>query len=145
MKKQIIAEIILAGLMLAMGYFGFELGKQINGCRQEASQKANLPSYDIVENVITTAYSSDHNQTDSTPYITSTQERCFYGGCAVSREMEKIAPMGSKIILDNKEFYVNDRMSHKWTGYMIDLWMETRADAKRYGKQRKGIVIIIQK
>ena len=142
MKKQIVTGLILIVLMLEMGYLGFELGKHRKGCRQEVGQKANLPSYSIIENVIATAYSSDPNQTDSTPDITATQEKCFYGGCAVSRAMEEFAPMGSKIICDNREFFVNDRMSHKWKDLRIDLWMESREDAIKYGKQRKGVVVI---
>ena len=99
-------------------------------------------SYELVYDVVVSAYSSTENQTDSTPTITATLETCYYGGCAVSKKMEKIAPMGSKIIFDSREYYVNDRMNEKWEGWMVDIWMETKEDATIYGRQRKPVVVV---
>ena len=99
-------------------------------------------SYELVYDVVVTAYSSEEEQTDSTPTITATLEECYYGGCAVSRDMEKIAPMGSTIIFDNRKWIVNDRMNKKWRGWMVDIWMETKEEATIYGRQRKPVVVM---
>ena len=98
----------------------------------------NVWSYDAT----ITAYNSDESQTDSTPFITATGERVRIGGCAVSRAMEKIAPMGTTIIIDGMKYYVNDRMNQKkWNDLRLDIYMLSKEEADIYGKQKKVIII----
>ena len=95
----------------------------------------------IVDTLVT-AYDSEKNQTDSSPYITTTQEKCVSGGIAVSRPLELLAPMGSIIIIDGIEYTVNDRMNKRWHDLRADIWMPDKDDAIRYGKQEKRAVVI---
>ena len=97
----------------------------------------------IVDTIVT-AYDSEKNQTDSSPYMTTTQEKCVPGGIAVSRPLELLAPIGSIIIIDGIEYTVNDRMDKRWHDLRADIWMPDKDDAIRYGKQEKRVVIIVE-
>ena len=57
----------------------------INAHIKQLQTKSTI-DWAIVDTLIT-AYDSEKNQTDSSPYMTTTQERCVPGGIAVSRQI----------------------------------------------------------
>jgi len=97
--------------------------------------------------VISTAYSSSKDETDSTPFITATGERVNKkGGCAVSRSMERITPMGSKIYMleagKAREYEVNDRMAKRIFYNAIDIWKPSKQEALEWGRQRVRVIVL---
>jgi len=109
-----------------------------------SSQTKSLPAIEwCIADITATAYSSSRDETDDTPDITTTGEKCFWGGCAVSRPLEQLAPMGSIIIVDGIEYRVNDRTNKRWNDLRMDVWFPSKEEAKKYGSQKKRAVIII--
>ena len=104
-------------------------------------QTKSTINWAIIDTLVT-AYNSEKNQTDSSPHITITGEKCYQGGIAVSRPLELLAPIGSIIIIDGIEYTVNDRMDKRWHDLRADIWMPDKDDAIRYGKQEKRAVVI---
>lgn len=89
--------------------------------------------------VLTTAYNSLPEQTDSTPFITAsgTQTRDGIVAC-------NCLPFGTVIEIDGKFYEVEDRMNSRYTCdgiWKVDIWMEHYEDAKQYGKQTTTIKI----
>lgn len=91
--------------------------------------KARAPRYTI--KVLTTAYSSTPDQTDSTPFITAANTQVRPGVVAAN-----FLPFGTKLRLPkhfpDQTFVVEDRM-HQRFSERIDIWMETREAAKQWG------------
>lgn len=89
---------------------------------------------------IITAYSSDEDQTDSTPFITASGERVRDGIVAAN-----FLPFGTKIkipkLFGEKIFVVKDRMAKRF-GDRVDVWVHDRVAAKRIGVQKAEIVVL---
>lgn len=92
--------------------------------------------------VFATAYSSDAAQTDATPFITATGTRTRPGVLAVSRDLLRTYPYGTRVRLEdpsgrnpwlsNRVFIVEDTMNPRFTN-RIDVWMGSRAQALQWG------------
>lgn len=78
--------------------------------------------------VTATAYSSTPDQTQGDPFITATGNRVGLGTMAVSRDLEALLPMGTRV------FVVDDRMHRRWER-RIDLWFPDRGSALRFGRR----------
>lgn len=92
-----------------------------------------------------TAYSSDVNQTDDTPFITASGIHVYDGVIATN-----FLPIGTKIIIPelfgNKIFTVEDRMNPRYNGKkIIDIWFSKKIDAKKFGKKIIKIEILYYK
>lgn len=87
-----------------------------------------------------TAYSSTHDQTDSTPFITAKGTYVRDGIIAAN-----FLPFGTKIripdLYGDKIFTVEDRMNARYW-YNIDIWFPERSLAKAFGSQRITIEIV---
>lgn len=87
-----------------------------------------------------TAYSSTPDQTDSTPFITASGTRVRWGVAAAN-----FLPIGTKVRLpDNygdQVFVVEDRMNARYDTH-LDIWMETRAEAKQWGFRHTTIEVL---
>src|SRR3989344_7034539 len=87
-----------------------------------------------VYETIVTGYSSNVNETDSTPFITASGEYVRDGITAAN-----FLPFGTKIripeIFGNKIFVVKDRMAAKHFD-KVDIWFETKELAKSFGKKK---------
>jgi len=87
-----------------------------------------------------TAYSSDVQQTDSTPFITAAGTDVHTGVVAANW-----LPIGTKIripkIFGEQEFIVEDRM-HNRHDDKIDVWFPTRAEAVQFGVRKTQIEIL---
>ncbi len=93
--------------------------------------------YGIPMEVLATAYSSSPGETDSSPFITASGTRVRYGIIAAN-----FLPIGTRVLIDGKEFTVEDRMSERFNGInIIDIWMPTQEDAIAFGTQRISISV----
>ncbi|WP_034383261.1 3D domain-containing protein [Deinococcus sp. YIM 77859] len=99
-----------------------------------------------------TAYNSTPGQTDSTPFITATGTRTRPGVVALSRDLLRIFPYGSKIMIEDlsgrynnlfkgRVFYVEDTMAARKTN-SIDIWMATRSQAIQFGARQVRITAV---
>lgn len=90
--------------------------------------------------VVMTAYSSTPDQTDSTPFITASGTHVHDGIVAAN-----FVRLGTKVripdIYGNKIFVVEDRMNKRYR-YRMDIWMETRAQAKHFGLRNVKVEIL---
>ena len=105
--------------------------------------------------VTMTAYSSTRSQTDSTPFITSTNQRVRLGIVAASRDLlANQLPYGTKLrvvdIQDTRRcggwdpkiiLEVQDTM-HKRQRNKLDLWMTSTAEARRWGRCEVTIEVL---
>lgn len=91
--------------------------------------------------VTATAYSSTPDQTDATPFITSNGLRVYDGLIAANW-----LPYNTKIripdMFGDKVFTVNDRMNPRYDTGRLDVWMQSRADAKQFGIRHIRIQIV---
>ncbi len=87
-----------------------------------------------------TAYSSTPDQTDDTPFITASGTRVRDGIVATN-----LLPFGTKIqipeLFGDKVFTVEDRMHERKTNN-VDIWMETRSEALRFGVAYSKILVL---
>ena len=88
--------------------------------------------------VTATAYSCEAQQTDSTPHITASGAKCQPGVMAVSRDLLKTIPYGSKVWMDGEELVVLDTMHRRWRR-RVDIVMPSRGAAIRFGVRRTYI------
>ncbi len=81
--------------------------------------------------VVVTAYSSTHDQTDSTPFITASGSYVEDGTVACN-----FLRFGDRVrfpdIYGDKIFVVQDRMALK-NNHKIDIWFSSREQAKQFG------------
>ena len=99
-----------------------------------------------------TAYNSMPGQTDSTPFITATGTRTRPGVVALSRDLLRSFPYGSKIMIEDlsgrsgnllsgRVFYVEDTMAARKTG-SVDIWMASYGQAIRFGARQVRITAV---
>ncbi|MCP2013436.1 3D (Asp-Asp-Asp) domain-containing protein [Deinococcus sp. HSC-46F16] len=99
-----------------------------------------------------TAYNSLAAQTDSTPFITATGTRTRPGVVALSRDLLRLFPYGSRVTIEDlsgkynhllrgRVFYVEDTMAARKTN-SIDIWMSTRSQALQFGARQVRITAV---
>lgn len=99
-----------------------------------------------------TAYNSLAAQTDSTPFITATGTRTRPGVVALSRDLLRSFPYGSKIMIEDltgqynhllrgRVFSVEDTMAARKTN-SLDIWMGTRSQALQFGARQVRITAV---
>ena len=104
---------------------------------------SQMPEQKVVRTirVVTTAYSSDVWQTDSTPFITANGTYVRDGIVA-----NNLLPFGTKIrlpeIYGDKIFVVEDRMHSRKGYYHVDIWQSSYVEAKNYGAQYTYIEVL---
>ena len=81
-------------------------------------------------NAIIYGYSSEVNQTDSTPFITANGTRVRRGIIA-----NNCLPFGTKTKVNNEIFEVQDRMNSRYGCEVFDIWFESREEALNWGKR----------
>ncbi len=95
--------------------------------------------------VTATAYTSSPAETDSTPHITASGHHLSPGDrvIAVSRDLEaRGLTFGSLIFIPSLGWYtVEDRMHRRWRR-RIDIWMESRRQARIFGKKHLRIYVL---
>ncbi len=86
---------------------------------------------------IVSAYSSEVEQTDSTPYTTASGQRVRQGIIA-----NNCLDFGTHVEIGGERYEVQDRMNSRYDCSYYDIWFPTRDDAIRYGRQIKNITIL---
>ena len=81
--------------------------------------------------IVVTAYNSEEDQTDNTPFITAfgTNTR---DGIVATNFLPKNTIIRFPEIYGEKTFIVEDRMNERYY-YRIDIWMEKKIDALDFG------------
>ncbi len=93
--------------------------------------------------VRSTAYNSLPRQTDSTPFITATGTRVRFGTVALSRDLLRQFPYGTRVSLEDlsgrydallggRTFVVEDTMHARMVN-TVDVWMSTQSQALAWG------------
>lgn len=111
--------------------------------------------YKGLARIISTAYNSEENQTDSTPYITASGERVQDGTLALSRDMIRaendmmrrmgynptatIAYGDTVDLIYVKRMVVHDTMNKRYTN-RADIWMDSISNARAWGVRDVYIV-----
>ncbi len=99
-----------------------------------------------------TAYNSTPGQTDATPFITATGTRTRPGVIALSRDLLRVFPYGTRVIIEdlsgkyssmlkNRVFIVEDTMAARKTN-SVDVWMPTRSEALNWGARQIRITAV---
>jgi 3D (Asp-Asp-Asp) domain-containing protein len=106
-----------------------------------------------------TAYTSSIRETDSTPHITATGARTRMGVIAVSRDLLRGIPYGSRVLLQdlgsvkgrgvgrfnyllrNRVFIVEDTMNPRIKN-RIDIWMPNRRLALNFGARKLQVTVL---
>ncbi len=100
--------------------------------------EARLARYEMT--VPVTAYSSTPDQTDDTPFITASGTHVRWGIVAAN-----FLPIGTLVRLPehygDQIFVVEDRMNARYNVRM-DIWMETREEAKHWGLKQVKIQVL---
>lgn len=95
--------------------------------------------------VVTTAYTSSVNETDSTPCITANG----FNVCKNNAEnviAANFLPFGTRVripdVYGDRVFVVHDRMNARYGYGRMDLWMKTKQSARQFGVKRLKIEIL---
>ncbi|MBZ9715125.1 3D domain-containing protein [Deinococcus multiflagellatus] len=99
-----------------------------------------------------TAYNSLPSQTDGSPYITATGTRTRPGVIALSRDLLRLFPYGTRVMIEDlsgrysnmlrgRVFIVEDTMAARKTN-SVDIWMPTRTEALNWGARQIRITAI---
>ncbi|WP_293912202.1 hypothetical protein [Deinococcus sp.] len=98
--------------------------------------------------VSATAYSSDVGQTDNSPFVTATGTRVRPGVIALSRDLLRTFPYGSRVtiqdaggVLNGRVFIVEDTMNARLRN-TIDVWMGSRRQAYQWGRRTVTITAV---
>ncbi len=118
-------------------------GSAANGVVVYAGRRSNTPTATGRSRVVfATAYNSEVGQTDDSPFITATGTRTRPGVLAVSRDLLRVFPYGTRVRLEDltgnspwlngRTFIVEDTMNARFTN-RIDLWMTSHSEAINWG------------
>ena len=106
----------------------------------DSFMSVNAPLEPKPMKVILTAYSSTHDQTDDTPFITASNTRVRDGVVAAN-----FLAFGTQIkipsLFGDKVFTVEDRMARKHPD-KIDIWFPERHLAKKFGVKEVEVIVM---
>ena len=95
----------------------------------------------VARNIWVTAYSSDTDETDDTPFTTASGKAVRVGIVATN-----LFPFGTKIMIPalfgDNTFIVEDRM-HSRKKNNVDIWMPSKREALRFGSVYAEIIVIL--
>ena len=87
-----------------------------------------------------TAYSSTPEETDDTPFTTA-MGTTVRDGIVATNELPFKTKIKMPALYGDKIFVVEDRMHERMVN-KVDIWMPTKADAKRFGIVKTEIVVL---
>ncbi|GAB5603122.1 3D domain-containing protein [Thermus sp. FJN-A] len=121
-----------------------------------ASGQSSRPKAMVLE---ATAYTSSVRETDATPFVTATGMRTRLGVLAVSRDLLRVLPFGTKVrlrdlgsiygrgkgqfdpLFRDRVFVVADVM-HPRMREKVDVWLPDRATALRFGRRLLALEVV---
>ena len=83
------------------------------------------------------AYTASPDETDSSPETTACNTRTRIGIIA-----NNSLPCFSKVEIDGKIYSVEDKMNRRYGKNHFDILMETKQEAKKFGRQIKEVKIL---
>lgn len=83
-------------------------------------------------NMVVTAYTAGD---DYTPGVIMANGEHVHIGAVACNDL----PLGTRVVIDGNVYTVKDRMAK---GGMVDVYMDSKADALRFGKQNKTVVVL---
>ena|SRR5438552_1847119 len=86
---------------------------------------------------IVTAYTSSINETDSDPHTTASGERTGIGTVACPHRIR----FGAKVRIDGHIYECRDRLNRRMD-HRFDIWMPTKAQAKKFGRRTLMVEIV---
>lgn len=144
-----LASLVSNLLLPSSGYNSIDLNstEEIYGSlitfHGQALIQSSIPDIPVVRYsswVLTTAYSSTIDQTDSTPFITASGTRVRDGVIACN-----FLRFGTRVrfpqLYGDKIFVVEDRMARK-NDHKIDIWFASRDQAKQFGIKQIKIEVL---
>lgn len=93
----------------------------------------------VTHMALVTKYNSLPEQTDDTPFITASGQTTRDGIVA-----NNCLPFGSKVIINNKEYEVQDRMNKRYKCENYDIWSASYKEARQFGAQRLEVTKIVE-
>jgi 3D (Asp-Asp-Asp) domain-containing protein len=126
---------LLFASLIAGGYAVMNINNTDSLAVADVPEAASIsaPSQDNQLWVTITAYSSDPNQTDETPFETASGAYVREGIIAAN-----FLKFGTKVripeLFGDREFVVKDRLHSKFSD-RIDVWMPSSEQAKQFGRQ----------
>lgn len=84
------------------------------------------------------AYSSEESQTDADPYTMATGNKVYDGAIA-----NNCLRFGTMVMIDDIWYTVEDRMNEKYGCNYFDIWMESKEEAIKFGKQTKQVYVLL--
>lgn len=115
----------------------FESANQIPEKGLAAAHQSDRQSRSLGLQTIT-AYSSTYDQTDQDPYTMASGQKVQLGALACPRAI----PFGVRIVVAGVgEFRCLDRTALSHDG-VWDIWLPTREEAIRFGKQKREVTIL---
>lgn len=146
--KITLAVLILVGAIYPTGGEVIHADSELNLLsNSQTTVSTTLASVPVVKSISiktrrvrVTAYSSSPEETDDTPFITASGKNVRDGIVA-----SNFLPLGTKIripaVYKDKVFVVEDRM-HPRMKNVVDIWMESKEDAIRFGAREASIEIL---
>ncbi|MBL7053432.1 MAG: 3D domain-containing protein [Candidatus Portnoybacteria bacterium] len=144
-----LASLISNLLVPSSGYNSIDLNsveevhESLTTLHGQALIQSSVPDIPVVKYsswVLTTAYSSTVDQTDSTPFITASGTRVRDGVIACN-----FLRFGTRVrfpeLYGDKVFVVEDRMARK-NDHKIDIWFASRNQAKQFGIKQIKIEVL---
>lgn len=130
-KRKLVAVLLFVVLFNASD-LAWAVASQGNPPVAEAPVVEKIEAKDV-RIVKATAYSSTPDQTDDSPFTMANGKRVHDGAVAAN-----FLPFGTKVrfpeLYGDKVFTVEDRMHRRFSD-RVDIWMETRSEAIRFGIQ----------
>lgn len=102
----------------------------------EAPYVQAIKSPQRIITAIVTGYSSTRSQTDSSPEIMASNKRVYEGAIA-----NNCLPFGTKVLIAEKEYTVEDRMNRRYGCGYYDIWHKDRKSAMNFGRQQLAVII----
>lgn len=84
-----------------------------------------------------TAYSSEVEQTDDTPFIMASNKHVYNGAIA-----NNCLDFGTVVIIKDKFYIVEDRLNKRYDCNHYDIWFENTSEAWDFGRQELIVEII---
>ncbi|GAA4016550.1 hypothetical protein GCM10022631_31190 [Deinococcus rubellus] len=139
------AQVKVAQLKAAQAKAAQLKAAQVMASQSPVTRPSTAVSSGVSRVVRATAYSSDVGQTDSSPFITATGTRVRPGVIALSRDLLRVFPYGSRVtlrdsagLLSGRTFIVEDTMNVRLSN-TIDIWMGSRGQAIQWGARSVSI------
>jgi len=103
----------------------------------KTSKSISAPATTKITGTVT-AYNAEECQTDSRPREMASGKEVYIGAIA-----NNCLKFGTLVEIDGETYTVEDRMNRRYNCDNFDIYMESRAEAVKFGRQAKNIKIYL--